>query len=199
MKEMAILIDIDKCTACRACQVACKSWNQLKAEATTNRGDHENPHDLSACTWNRISYKEVMKDEEKINWMFFSERCRHCDEPPCMYAAEYIPGAIIKHESGAIIFTDKTRQLNFEDILNACPFDIPRLDTKDNRIYKCNFCIDRIINNLKPACVTTCSTGALQFGTKESMLNLAYKRIKEIGGNASLYPGEEYHVLWIQP
>jgi len=198
MAEMAICIDVTKCTACRACQVACKSWNQLKAVKTVNRGTHENPPDLSADTWNRIIYNEKLKNG-RIEWSFFNERCRHCEDPPCMYAAEDVPGAVIKDKTGAVIFTEKTKLLNFEDVRDACPFDIPRYDETTGRIYKCNLCIDRIKNGLRPACVTACSTGALNFGTKAAMLKLANERIREIGGDANLYPGEEYNTFWVLP
>ena len=58
----AILYDTSKCTACRACQVACKGWNELPAEQTTNRGTIENPPDLSPVTWLKMEFREYVKD-----------------------------------------------------------------------------------------------------------------------------------------
>lgn len=198
MEEMAILNDTIKCSGCRACQVACKNWNQLKAEQTKNWGSHENPPDLSANTWNRIRANEIAMPKGRFKWPFFSERCRHCEEAPCLLVAEDVtPGAIIKDPSGAVLFTEKTVTLPFEDIRQACPFDIPRQDEATGRLYKCNMCIDRIKAGLKPACVAACSTGALNFGTKAQMLALASKRVEELGGDASLYPGQEYNMLWV--
>lgn len=196
MVEMAIFIDVSKCTGCRSCQVACKNWNQLKAEQTTNRGTHENPPDLSATTWNRIRFNEVVKDGG-MTWLFLNDRCRHCQEPPCMFAAEDVPGAIIKDKTGAVVFTEKTKQLNYDDVRGACPFDIPRRDEKTGQIYKCTMCVDRISNGLKPACVCGCPTGTLNFGPKEEMIKLANKRVEELGGDAALYPGEEYNTFWV--
>ena len=199
MAEKAILIDVAKCTGCRACQVACKQWNQLPAEKTKNRGTYENPPDLSAHTWNRIRFNEVPEDGE-LKWLFFSERCRHCEYPPCKDAAdEVVPGAIIKDKTGAVIFTKKTKKLNFSDIRDACPFDIPRLDKASGRIYKCTICIDRVTNGLEPACVKACPTGTLNFGDKSAMVKLAKKRVKELGGKASIYPSDEYNVFWVLP
>jgi formate dehydrogenase iron-sulfur subunit len=54
----AILFDSTKCTACRACQVACKQWNNLEAEETTNTGTIENPPDLSPRTWLKMKFNE---------------------------------------------------------------------------------------------------------------------------------------------
>ena len=54
----AILMDISKCTGCRACQVACKEWNDLPGEITVCLGCYDNPPDLSPVTWNRIAFFE---------------------------------------------------------------------------------------------------------------------------------------------
>lgn len=199
MNNMAIFIDISKCTACRACQVACKNWNRLKAEQTENLGTHENPSDLSASTWNRIRWIEQLKSG-KISWNFFSDRCRHCDPPDCKYIADtFEEGAVIKGKSGAVIFTDKIKAIDPDEILSACPYDIPRYDEVTGMVYKCNFCIDRISSGLTPACVKACSTGALNFGEKSKMLNLAHHRISELGKTAVLYPGEAYNTFWAIP
>lgn len=199
MEEMAICIDIARCTACRACQVACKNWNQLKAEKTENRGTHENPPDLSANTWNRISMAETRKKDGGLNWSFFNDRCRHCSPPPCEEGAEDVPGAVTVDETGAVVYSEKTAQVKFEDFLSYCPYNIPRQDPVTHRIFKCNMCIDRIKNGLKPACVTACLTGTLNFGTKEEMVALANKRVEQLGGDANLYPGEDYHTMWVLP
>jgi len=199
MEQMTICIDISRCTACRACQVACKNWNQLKAEQTENRGSHENPPDLSGQTWNRIVFMETRISNDGIDWAFFSERCRHCDDPPCIEASESVPGAIIRHDSGAVLFTEKTQQLEYDDVLSYCPYDIPRKDKATGRINKCTMCVDRVTHGLKPACVTACSTGALNFGPRPEMLRFIEARIKALGGDANIYPGEDHNTIWILP
>ncbi len=199
MDNMAIYIDISKCTACRSCQVACKNWNQLKAEQTQNTGSHENPPDLSAHTWNRIRWIEQHQNG-KIAWNFFSDRCRHCDPPDCKSIADtFVEGAVIKEKSGAVIFTDKIKSIDPDEILSACPYTIPRFDETTRMFYKCTFCSDRITYGLLPACVKACSTGALNFGEKAKMLQMAKDRVKQLAYNALLYPGEEYNTFWVLP
>lgn len=199
MDNMAIFIDTSKCTACRACQVACKSWNQLKAEQTRNRGTHENPPDLSPNTWNRIKYIERNTDG-RISWKFFSDRCRHCDPPDCKAIADtYVEGAIIKDESGAVLFTEKIKEIDPQEILSACPYNVPRYDEERKMFYKCNLCIDRISYGLPPACAKACSTGAITFGKKADILKQADARLKQLPGNPTLYPGEAYNTIWILP
>ena len=102
----AFFIDTTLCTACRACQVACKQWHDLPAEKTKNLGTYQNPADLSFDT-----YKLVRMNEEviggRLQWLFFPEQCRHCVEAPCLETAGD-EGAIYQDPSGAIIYTAQT-------------------------------------------------------------------------------------------
>ena len=168
-------IDTSICTACRGCQVACKQWHNLPAEKTKNRGTHENPADLSFQTYKVVRFNEVVVDG-KFKWLFFPEQCRHCPEAPCLETADD-PKAIFKDPAtGAIIFTAQTKNLDTQEIIDACPYNIPRA-AKDGTLAKCDMCIDRVENGLLPACVLTCPTGAMSFGDREEMLALARMRL----------------------
>ena len=121
----SILIDTTVCTACRGCQVACKQWHDLPAEETTNVGSYQNPQDLTAAT-----YKLVRMTEEVINkrleWLFFPDQCRHCVDAPCLGTA-MDDNAIYQDDfSGAILYTQVTKNLEADDIRSSCPYDIPR-------------------------------------------------------------------------
>jgi hypothetical protein len=86
--------------------------------------------------------------------------------------------------------------------VEACPFGVPKMDTETEKAFRCDMCLSRIENGLEPACVKACATGALQFGNKSDMLKIAYKRAKELGGNASVY-GDNLlgglHVIYVLP
>lgn len=170
----ALLIDTSKCIACKACQVACKQWNDLPAEVTTNVGSHQNPQDLSAVTWTLVRMNEVESDG-KLKWLFFKDQCRHCVEPPCIMSSA-VPGAMYKDgATGAVIYTDKSRYENFDDI--GCPYNIPRQDKNTGQIFKCTMCVDRVKNGLLPACVKACPTGAMSFGDRGEIEALAKNRL----------------------
>jgi formate dehydrogenase iron-sulfur subunit len=62
----------------------------------------------------------------------------------------------------------------------GCPFNVPRLNKEDNRVYKCTLCVDRVSVGQEPACVKTCPTGAIHFGSKSDMLTLAAERVAEL-------------------
>lgn len=194
----AIFVDTSVCIGCRGCQVACKQWNNLPAEATTNRGTYQNPEDLSAVTFKLVRMKEVEIDGE-LKWLFFPDGCRHCVDPPCLGAADN-RSAIFKDDfTGAVIYTANTRQLNAETIQMICPYNIPRR-AKSGGLAKCDMCYDRIINGQEPTCVKTCPTGAMNFGDRKDMLALADKRLQTLKRRypkAALLNKEDVSVLFL--
>ncbi len=178
MSGKSFLIDLTKCTACRGCQVACKQWHGLPAEETRNLGSHQNPQDLSFNTYKLVRFKEGIIDG-KLNWLFFPEQCRHCIDPPCVLTSD-VEGAMIHDEAtGAVVYTAKTAEDDFETALDSCPYNIPRKQKDGNMFAKCDMCLDRVQNGMLPACVQTCPTGAMTFGDREDILAKADKALAE--------------------
>jgi len=195
----AVLYDATKCIGCRACQVACKQWNELPSEETSNRGTYENPPKTSAYTFTKIRFSEV-EDEGKFQWVFAKVQCMHCEHPACATAC--LVGALQKTENGPVVYDDR-KCIGCRYCMIACPFGIPNFQWDDPLpwIRKCTFCGDRQGGGFKPACVTTCPTGALKFGEREELVAEARERIdtapgkyvdhiygeKEVGGTSWLY------------
>ncbi|MCM0756396.1 formate dehydrogenase [Desulfovibrio aminophilus] len=176
----AFFIDTTKCTACRGCQVACKEWKGLPAVPTKQTGTHQNPPDLNPNNFKLVRFSEHMDKNGVVSWYFFPDQCRHCLEAPCKQASG-VEGAIIQNPAtGAVIFTEKTAQEDFEVIHGACPYDIPRLDPATRRIVKCDMCIDRVQANLLPMCVKSCAMGAMNFGERATMLKMAGDRLAAV-------------------
>jgi formate dehydrogenase iron-sulfur subunit len=175
----SILVDTSKCTACRGCQMACKQWNQLPATATKNWGSYQNPQDLSADTWKLVRFADGLNGNGKVYWHFFTDQCRHCLSPGCMGAAER-EEIVQDDKTGAVLFTPKTKGLDFKATLEGCPYNIPRQDPKSKQLFKCTMCFDRISNNQIPACVKSCPTGTLVFGERDKILDQAKKRVEEL-------------------
>jgi len=200
----AILYDATKCTACRACQVACKQWNELPAEVTINRGTYENPPDLSPHTWIKIKFIELEK-EGKLDWLFARQACMHCTNAACV---EVCPtGALSYNELGFVQY-EKDKCCGCGYCAEFCPFGVPRLEsgkiTGVGVMDKCIFCIDRVTNGLEPACVKTCPTGALTFGDRDDLAAEGRARVEALKAdgfsNAYLYGDEELgglHVLYV--
>jgi formate dehydrogenase iron-sulfur subunit len=178
----SIMVDTSKCTACRGCQVACKQWNGLPGTKTKQLGSYQNPQDLSADTWKLVRFAEGRKEEGKPYWYFFSDQCRHCLEPPCLNAIQgYAPdGGMQDEATGAVIYTEKSKIAPLEEVRSECPYNIPRQNPKTKVFVKCTMCLDRIKNDLPPACVKSCPTGAMVFGERNEILNMTTKRVAEL-------------------
>ncbi|MGL6251613.1 MAG: formate dehydrogenase N subunit beta transmembrane domain-containing protein, partial [Billgrantia desiderata] len=88
--------------------------------------------------------------------------------------------------------------------VTGCPFDVPRISEVDGKSYKCTLCSDRVFHGLEPACVKSCPTGSIMFGTRDDMLDLAETRtnfLKSRGfDNAGVYNPEGVdgtHVIYV--
>jgi formate dehydrogenase beta subunit len=198
MAEKVKLIDVSKCTGCRSCQLACKQWNQQPAKQTKNYGTYQNPPDLQSNTWTLIRFQEIA-DKDGVKWLFRKDGCMHCTDAACVKAC---PSGALYHSDMGTVGINHERCIGCKECVTACPFDIPRYDRATDKVYKCDLCLTRIQAALEPGCVKACPTGALRFGDKADMLKLAYKRAKEIGGDANVY-GDKFvdgtHVLYVLP
>ena len=184
--EYAKLIDIARCIGCKGCEVACKEWNELKAEPTFNFGSYQSHEDLSPDTWLLMRFKEI-ELEGNVEWLITKDACLHCEEPGCLYACP-APGAIIQYENGIVDFNQE-QCIGCQYCVSGCPFNIPRFNPETRKVYKCNMCVDRVDAGLEPACVKTCPTNAISWGSKEDMLlsaELKVERLQERGYNEAM-------------
>jgi formate dehydrogenase iron-sulfur subunit len=171
----SFFIDTTLCTACRGCQVACKEWHDLPATETVNRGSYQNPADLSFDTYKLVRMEDKVIDG-RVRWLFFPDQCRHCLEPPCQETAGDPSAIYTDPATGAVIYTAFTKNLDADEIIESCPYNIPRKGP-DGILAKCDMCLDRVQNGLAPACVKTCPTGAMNFGDRKEMVELAQKHL----------------------
>jgi len=196
------LIDITKCIGCRACQVACKQWNDRDGEQTElewNLG-LQNPATLSAKTLTLITYHELPDEKAPggLNYLFTMRRCLHCLEPACASAC---PTTALNRSADGPVGYDADKCIGCRYCIWACPWGVPTAewDSLAPKIQKCTHCADRTTqplpltrngqnltedeskrfqqNVVVPACVKACPADALRFGEREEMLNEARNRI----------------------
>src|ERR1700691_537861 len=203
LTEVAKLIDVSKCIGCKACQVACLEWNDRTERIGFNYGVYDEPVDLTAESFTVMRFTEWINPETKnLEWLIRKDGCMHCEDPGCLKACPS-PGAIVQYTNGIVDFHEENC-IGCGYCISGCPFNVPRISKKDNRVYKCTLCSDRVAVGQEPACVKACPTGAIVFGTKEDMKQHAAERIEDLKErgfkNAGLYdpPGVGgTHVMYV--
>lgn len=197
MTENIKLFDISKCTGCRGCQLACKQWNQLKAGQTRMNGTYQNPPDLQSNTYLVMRFQELVDAKGGVKWFFRHQACMHCTDAACV---KVCPSGALYYSRFKTVGLNPTVCIACKACVSACPFDIPRYDEKTDTISKCDMCESRLSNNLGPACVKACPTGALLWGNKDTLTKAAYKRAKDLGDGAYVY-GDKFvdgtHLVYI--
>src|SRR5688572_16258630 len=102
--QVAKMIDVSKCIGCKACQVACMEWNDLREEIGHNVGVYDNPSDLSPNSWTLMRFTEWDNpDTGNLEWLIRKDGCMHCQDPGCLKACP-APGAIVQYSNGIVDF-----------------------------------------------------------------------------------------------
>lgn len=175
--KVAKLIDTTTCIGCKACELACQEWNDLQSEETQQFGSYQTLPDLAPNLWNLIRFTEYEHDGQ-FAWLMRKDQCMHCEDPGCLKACPS-PGAIVQYNNGVVDF-NQANCIGCGYCISGCPFDVPRINDKTGKVYKCTLCSDRVAVGLEPACIKACPTAALQFGTKANLLDIAGKRVDQL-------------------
>jgi formate dehydrogenase iron-sulfur subunit len=149
-----------------------------------------------------MRFTEHEDEAGKLEWLIRKDGCMHCEDPGCLKACP-VPGAIVQYANGIVDFqSDLCVGCGY--CVAGCPFDVPRISKKDNKAYKCTLCSDRVSVGQAPACAKTCPTGAIAFGSKQEMQDLALSRIEDLNErgyeNAGLYDPQGVggtHVMYV--
>ena len=164
MAQFGWLVDLDKCTGCDTCTIACKSENNTRPLGSpmpfkNGRGvlpDH-------------VSYRWVVKKESgeypTPNVTFVTSACNHCEHPACQAACPV--DAISKREEDGIVLIDQDVCIGCKQCIHACPYGAPQFNSVTEKVEKCTFCVHRLYDGagerteFEPACVTSCVGNAL--------------------------------------
>jgi formate dehydrogenase iron-sulfur subunit len=187
-----MFVDTSICTGCKACQVACKEWNELDPEpahfksdpATKLLADHftgdsyDNTGKMSATDWRHVRFIEQFnRNRIGSRWLFSSDSCKHCTDAACLNVCPY--SAIIRTEMGnVVVLQDKCQ--GARDCTHACPYGVVRYSDKSGTSQKCTLCNDRIHNGLGTACAKACPTGSIRFGEVAELRTRADSRLARL-------------------
>jgi formate dehydrogenase iron-sulfur subunit len=183
---MGFFTDTTLCIGCKACEVACKQWNQLPSDGLTfTANSYDNTSHVGATTWRHVAFKEKMFEDEDSDhptsrWLMMSDVCKHCEEAPCQHSCP--TGAIIYNQFGDVyVQNDICNGCGY--CVSACPFgviDRAEPEHDDGHAHKCTLCMDRQEDGLTPACAKSCPTSSIQFGRIDQLRDVARQRVSDL-------------------
>jgi formate dehydrogenase iron-sulfur subunit len=202
-KQMGFFTDTTLCIGCKACEVACKQWNQLPDDGFLFSGmSYDNTGHLGASTWRHVAFVErevalpgqgsprphdgvevpvplgqSARALSKFSWLLMSDVCKHCERAGCLEACP--TGAIVRTEFGSVyIQPDVCNGCGY--CVSACPFGVVDRREDDGRAWKCTLCYDRQKDGMVPACAKACPTASIQFGEVGELRERAAKRVEQL-------------------
>ena len=173
--RVGFFTDTSICIGCKACEVACKEWNDVPDERIGfTATSYDNSGRLGANRWRHVAFVEQSHDGDGLRWLMSSDVCKHCTHAACL---EVCPtGALFRTEFGTVVVQ--------EDVCNgcgycvpACPFGVIDQRESDGRVWKCTLCYDRLKVGQEPACSQACPTKSIQFGPLAELRGRAADRL----------------------
>lgn len=162
-ENKAIMIDIEKCLACKSCEIACAvvhSKSQTLQEAI----------------------QETPKPRRRVTVQAAGEfavplQCRHCEDAPCIAVCP--TGAIRRQETNGPVLIEQDKCISCKFCLLVCPFGVIEVSSDGKAMVKCDLCIERTKAGQEPACVEACPTKALRLGSEKEFAAGKRKRASQ--------------------
>lgn len=158
MRQYGFYFDMNGCTGCKACVLACKDKNDL-------------PRGL---LWRKVREKEGGCFEKqgqglvaKVFAFWLSLSCHHCQQPPCIDTCPV--GALEKRNGDGLVLLDDELCIGCGMCLSACPYGALQMNEETGKMSKCNACLDLLGQGESPACVGACPLRVLDFGPLEQL------------------------------
>jgi len=169
--------DTTLCIGCKACEIACKEWNELPSDGMTFTGQsYDNTGELSGTTWRHVAFVEH-GGNGATRWLMESDVCKHCTHAACLDVCP--TGSLIRTEFGTVVVQ--------EDVCNgcgycvpACPFGVIAKREDSGHAAKCTLCYDRLKDDETPACAKACPTQSIQFGDVDVLRKRADERLEQV-------------------
>src|SRR3981189_441016 len=159
--------DTSICIGCKACEVACKEWNQLEGNAPAFLADsYDNTGQLDDQNWRHVKFIDQVPAQSSDAgngkaFLMMSDVCKHCKHASCM---EVCPtGAIIRTEFDTV-FIQQDVCNGCRNCIAACPYSVIATNPATGTAHKCTLCYDRLQGGMQPACAKACPTQSITFG-----------------------------------
>ncbi len=195
-KQVGFLTDVSLCIGCKACEVACKEWNELAGNEPAFGTGLDNTGQLDAENWRHVKFIEQETPEtpmKPVMLHMMSDVCKHCADAPCLNVCP--TNAIVRTEFDTVYIKQDTCN-GCRDCISACPYSVIGFSKTTGTVHKCTFCYDRLQEGLKPACSTACPTQSIKFGDLADMRAEGVARAEALRAQghekAQVYGDKEY-------
>ncbi len=149
-RRYGLVIDLERCTGCHTCTVACKLENGIEEGSW-----------ITVRTVGGARMDTAAGRYPELRMGYEPRLCMHCAEPPCIDAC---PLEAITRRDDGIVLIDAARCDGCRMCLAACPYGAITFDERAGVAGKCHLCAHRIDQGLEPFCVICCQTEAIYFG-----------------------------------
>ncbi len=181
-RSYGFFTDTSVCIGCKACEVACKTWNELPGPEPTFGDGYDNTGELGAQNWRHVQFHDNVKDDTLeagmgTAWLMMSDVCKHCKNASCM---EVCPtGALMRTEFDTVYVQPDVCN-GCRNCTSACPYHVIQMDETNKVAQKCTLCYDRLQGSLEPACAKTCPTDSINFGPVDELREMAKQRVETL-------------------
>ena len=158
-----LVIDLDRCSGCDSCVVACKFENNL---------------DLGVY-WNRVNIVGPDGEFPDIEQYWLPTQCQQCENAPCIAVCP--TGASYRDDEHGLVLIDKETCIGCQVCMDACPYGARTFNETLNVVEKCTCCVQRLKDGEKPACVHNCSCGGRFYGDLDDPESDAAKAVAAAG------------------
>ncbi len=160
-RQLALMIDLERCTGCKSCEAACKQTNALGPNSYRNR----------VIWFDQQEWPGDSGDTARLD--FLTVTCQQCERPACLRACPVHPKAISKDSETGVVAVDESRCTGCGECALSCPYGAIGYNAERHHAVKCDLCAERRAQNLGPACALVCPTRAISFGTRQGLLEQA--------------------------
>lgn len=182
MGAKGFFTDTTVCIGCKACEVACKQWNELPDDGFVFSGlSYDNTVELGASTWRHVNFIErpvplsgQVTGLGDFSWLMMSDVCKHCKTAGCLEACP--TGAIVRTEFDSVFVQEEICN-GCGYCITGCPFGVIDRREDDGRAWKCTLCYDRQKEGDTPACAKACPTDSIVFGDLDELREVAGERL----------------------